>query len=1116
MSQPAIIDQEQRLAAIDPNRSFIVQAPAGSGKTELLIQRYLALLSGVEKPQQILAITFTRKAAAEMRARVLEALAAALRECPEEPHKKKTWQLASQALKRDRSQGWNILENPSLLMIQTIDSFNAALVRKMPWLSRFGGLPELAEDADRLYLAATDRILKRLGTDQPGAEALATLLEHLDSRVDRLQSLLVEMLRKRDQWLRHLVGITGEDPRDLLEHGLAQFIEASLSEMADLLPPALHEEILFCGRYAAANLADEGERPLLEMAALEEMPGTAARDLRAWQGIADLLLTAGDELRSPRGVTKTCGFPTGKEGQSAKQRMQEIIAALEPLSGFVTKLARCRHLPQARYADEQWKILQALVALLPLLVVELWGVFRGEGKSDFAEISMKALAALGSADDPSDLLLNLDARMEHILVDEFQDTNLMQYELLKTLTAGWQPGDGRTLFLVGDPMQSIYRFREAEVSLFLKTFQGWFGETALELTPLQLKTNFRSQQGIVEWVNDTFARIFPAQVDVAAGAVPLATAAAVHPLLPGPACRLHAFNGRNDRAEAEALVAELTAERGRHPDQVFAVLVRSRTHLPEILRLLKQHRIPFQAQEIDQLGERPVALDILALTRALLHRADRLSWLAVLRAPWAGLTLTDLHALVEDAPKDTVPSLLEDRRRWAAMSEDGRARLEKVWPILAANLSRRGRIGLRPLVEGCWLALGGPAFYAGEDVENAEIVFALLETLERGGELPDWQVFEQRLGKLFAATDSTADGKLQVLTVHKSKGLEYDQVFLPGLGRKPRGDDAPLLRWLEHPQHGLLLAPIAPRDGSGHDPIYQMIGALEAEKQSLETARLIYVAATRAKKRLHLFGHAKENSKGELIPEAGSLLEILWPVVQEDFTEAAVTTDTQAMQRRLVLRRRPLEWSMPELVTAALPEQVLTGRASNRNDSLEQLSSWNNHHRHVGTVVHRLFEHIGKKGISHWEEMEDGLRTRVISRQLGMLGVPAKDHASGVAQVRQAIDKALAGERGRWILAAHPEGACEWALSGVLEGTLTHAVIDRTFVDHEGTRWVIDYKTSQLDQGETLDDFLSRERELYQGQLNVYRELFRALEPERAIEAALYFPMLDAWCPLEG
>ena len=114
MSQ-TIADQAQRSAAIDPSRSFIVQAPAGSGKTELLIQRYLALLGRVEKPQQILAITFTRKAAAEMRNRLLEALGTAQNECPAEAHKAHTWQLASLALQRDQELGWNLLNNPALL-----------------------------------------------------------------------------------------------------------------------------------------------------------------------------------------------------------------------------------------------------------------------------------------------------------------------------------------------------------------------------------------------------------------------------------------------------------------------------------------------------------------------------------------------------------------------------------------------------------------------------------------------------------------------------------------------------------------------------------------------------------------------------------------------------------------------------------------------------------------------------------------------------------------------------------------------------------------------------------------------------------------------------------------
>ena len=133
---PAISDAAQRLTAIDPTDSFIVQAPAGSGKTELLIQRFLALLGQVNRPEEILAITFTRKAAGEMRARLLQALEQAQGSRPEAAHAAQTWDLASRALAQDRQQGWDLLDNPALLAIQTIDSFDAGLVRRMPWVSR--------------------------------------------------------------------------------------------------------------------------------------------------------------------------------------------------------------------------------------------------------------------------------------------------------------------------------------------------------------------------------------------------------------------------------------------------------------------------------------------------------------------------------------------------------------------------------------------------------------------------------------------------------------------------------------------------------------------------------------------------------------------------------------------------------------------------------------------------------------------------------------------------------------------------------------------------------------------------------------------------------------------
>lgn len=1119
MSVVRIVDQQQRTAAIDPTRSFIVQAPAGSGKTELLIQRYLALLGQVERPQQILAITFTRKAAGEMRARLLDALEAATGECPAESHKRLTWQLAAAALQQDRRQGWELLQNPTLLSIQTIDSFNAGLVNKMPWLSRFGGIPELAEDADPLYLQAAENVLQHLGRNRAGSEQLRLLLIHLDNRMERLQQMLVDMLRRRDQWLRHLVDIRSGDPQAVLETALARLIEDQLRRLTATVPAALQEELLFCGRYAAAQLWQGGERPLLALTDLDWWPQADPDHLPLWQGLADLLLTSAGELRKPGGVSVKCGFPAGKEGKPAKERMQALLQELCACDDFIAALKRCRELPHASYAAEQWQVLQALIELLPLLVAELWLVFRAEGKADFAEVALKANAALQSADDPSDLLLKLDSQLEHILVDEFQDTSWLQHRLLETLTSGWQAGDGRTLFLVGDPMQSIYRFREAEVGLFLRTFEGRLGNDGPLLEPLQLRCNFRSQQGIVAWVNHCFAKIFPPVVDAASGAVPLAVADAVRPEIAAPACQLYAFCERDDAAEAEQVLQLVRTVQAEDRSQQVAILVRSRTHLPQILRLLRQQGIRYRAQDIDLLGEQPVALDILSLCRALLHRADRTAWLAVLRAPWAALSLHDLHRLLADAPNATIPSLLQAAERLQTLSAEGQRLVARVWPILETGLNRRGRLGLRQLVESCWLGLGGAACYDHEGLENAALVFDLLETLEEGGEPAALDLLEKGLANLFAAADCEADDSLQVMTIHKAKGLEFDHVILPGLGRKPRGADSPLLRWLEHPDYGLLLAPIAPRDGSEQDPIYRLIGRLEQEKQDFETARLLYVAATRAKNRLHLLGHARRNSQGDLRPEKGSLLETLWPVLHDSFSSVAVSaTPVDEVGLRLPLRRLSLDWRFPSLIAAPLPEVLDIGRASDPESVDEEelvFTGWESQvQRHVGTLVHNVLEQLGKQGGQGWQQLDQQQRESLLRRHLTSLGVPQNEQQSAVATVVSAVDNTLAGARGHWILQPHSDAACELALTGLVDDKLTHAVIDRTFVDPQGIRWVIDYKVSSPKKGETLEGFYTEKLAQYRGQLATYSHLMQRLEPDRKIRAALYFPLFDGWCEL--
>ncbi len=1099
-----IADLEQRATAIDVTRSCIVQAPAGSGKTELLIQRMLALLAEVEKPQQILAITFTNKAAAEMRQRLLLALESARDSaCPVEPHGEKTWRLAVAALHRH---GVELLRNPAQLLIQTIDSFNASLVRKMPWVSRFGSLPEMSEDADALYRLAAEKLLSRLENGTAGDTQLRLLLRHLDNNVALVERMLIDMLRRRDQWLRHIL-VADEYSRQHLQQGLERLCCDQLEGLKKTFPVDLEVELLDCLHFSHRHL--ENDQSLnIENAAY--LPGIEFSDLPGWIDIANFLLTTSGGVRKT--VTKKNGFPAGKEHRAAKERMVALLGQLESGSPFVRQLKEVRSLPQGGYSDGQWQLLEALIELLPALVAELWLVFRNHGQADFAEIALKANQSLGEADAPSDLLLKIDHDLHHILVDEFQDTSRLQYQLLTTLTSGWTAGDGRTLFLVGDPMQSIYRFREAEVGLFLHSFRGQFGHSDLKLQPLQLCSNFRSQAGIVHWVNRAFATIFPPLMEAASGAVPLSEAVAVKPALGGDACQIYPYIGRNDQAEALQVVELIQQAQAEDRNQTIAILVRGRNHLYEILPLLRQYNVPYQAQDIDLLGTRPAALDVVHLTHALLHRADRLSWLAVLRAPWCGLSLHDLHALVGNSSNMTIPTLLADDLLRQQLSVDGQQRLSRVWPVLQSTLKRFGRLPLRQLVESCWFALGGAACYPAAGQSDAQLVFGLLERLERGGSLESFEKLERGLTQLFAEADSQADGKLQIMTIHKAKGLEFDTVIIPGLGKKTGKSDAPLLRWQEHPDHGLLIAPITAQGGQEKDPIYQLIAQMEVEKQDLETGRLLYVATTRAVRHLHLLGHAEENKGGDLKPRKGSLLEKLWPLLEGVFLTAGQHNEVADMKFvPPMLQRLPLDWSLPELNSIPFSATQTTGTASSRSDSMAVFSGWENPlHRHVGTLVHLQLERIARFGSDFWVKEDAEELNHKLKGFLSCYGVTSTDLEKGAQKVVTAINKTLASHRGLWILASHLEQSCELPLTGVIDGKLTHAVIDRTFVT-EGARWVIDYKTSVPGDGEAEVKFLNREAEHYREQLNTYAQLLSLQSDQLPIRTALYFPMIDGW-----
>ncbi|MEO6986402.1 MAG: UvrD-helicase domain-containing protein, partial [Paralcaligenes sp.] len=631
IKQPS--DSAQRLAAVDPARSFIVQAPAGSGKTELLTDRILGLLATVRRPEEIVAITFTRKAASEMHARVLAKLQAGLAPAPAEPHKQHSWQLARRAMQCDAALGWNLLQYPARLSIRTIDSFCAHLARAMPWLSALGGLPAITDDAREHYEAAARATLAMIDDSEPVAHFVA----HMDVDTRAAQSLLADMLGSRDQWLP-LLG-EGADAQQLLEF-LSEVLEEDLRRLEQAMPIGWAQQLAPSVSRAAQTLAtSNGTLDLSALRGWQGKPfGTRLQDLEMWQALGNVLLTAGNSVR--KRVDKRQGFEAKSD---YKEEFSVWVNNIADTESWVALLADIRCAPAQGYSPEQIETLQALIHVLRLASAQLLVRFTEAGEVDFIEIAQRAIQALGQVDDPTDLLLRLDVSIKHLLVDEFQDTSQSQIDLLDRLTAGWMPDDGRTVFLVGDPMQSIYRFRKAEVGLFLKVQAQ--GLSNVSLTSLSLTDNFRSQAGVVDWVNKTFEELFPTSANPAMGAIPYSKSDAFNEALPGSAMTFHPVwdvtddevSGTNNASsQAESIAVDLVREALQsHPDSEHpvAILVRARSHLGGLVHRFAQENIACRAVELVSLKSRQVVSDLVQLARALSHPADRLAWLSVLRSP---------------------------------------------------------------------------------------------------------------------------------------------------------------------------------------------------------------------------------------------------------------------------------------------------------------------------------------------------------------------------------------------------------------------------------------------------------------------------------------------------
>ena len=300
--------------------------------------------------------------------------------------------------------------------------------------------------------------------------------------------------------------------------------------------------------------------------------------------------------------------------------------------------------------------------------------------------------------------------------------------------------------------------------------------------------------------------------------------------------------------------------------------------------------------------------------------------------------------------------------------------------------------------------------------------------------------------------------------------------------------------------------------------LIQFISGIEKQRQGLENGRLLYVATTRAIHSLYLFGAVKPNAKGDNKATSRSLLGGLWPAIANEQTplisdaadalEQAADTEQETEMAGLELpqnyRRLATDWQLPDI-----PESVhmIKTEVAETHSYIE--FSWAGEDaRLTGNLVHRILQLIGEQGLDKWS-VEDDISSlnNWCQQMLSAEGIQKEKAGTIISRAARAIENCLASDQGRWILKDHEEAQCEYAITAVLEGKRpVSMVLDRTFVEN-GTRWIIDYKTSSHGGGD-LEGFLENEARRYQDQLLRYREAL-ALTETRPIRTALYFPLLD-------
>ncbi|MCV2867263.1 double-strand break repair helicase AddA [Defluviimonas sp. WL0002] len=1094
-----------QVRAADPEASTWLSANAGSGKTRVLIDRVARLLLDGTEPQRILCLTYTKAAASEMQNRLFGRLGewAML----PEPQLRAalanlgaTGPVDAEALARARRLFARAIETPGGLKIQTIHSFCAALLRRFP--VEAGVSPDFTEMDDRTAALLRAEIVEELaaGDDIGAVDALASLVSG-----DDIDPFLADLGRNSDAFAQPLTRAevfelfalpAGFDRAALL----AEVFKGSESSLFGVLVPLLAasgpNDAKAAAKLAAANFAAPDEHVLT---------------------VLESVLLTGEGAKAPFSA-KIGSFPTKglREGKAA--------ALMPELDALMERVEAARHLRIALGAAERTLALHRFAgAFLPRYAARK----AGQGRLDFDDLITRAAALLGDRSVASWVLFRLDGGIDHVLVDEAQDTSPAQWKVIERLTEEFTAGEGargtlRTIFVVGDKKQSIYSFQGADLKEFdgmRNHFTAKFAALGRAMEDMELLHSFRSADAILRVVDLTFGD----QTNHGLGGAPRHLA--FHAGKPGrvdlwdpipkpekvapdawydpvdilPDAHEHVVLARKIAAEIRRMIdagttlLEKSGPRRIHEGD-FLILVQRRGPLfAEIIRACKAERLEIAGADRLKLGGELAVKDLAALLSFLALQEDDLSLAAALRSPLFGWTEGQLYDLAHKRPakvylwealrnrRDAFPqtlAVLDDLRKWADFL--------RPYELLERILTRHG--GRQRL-----LARLGPEAEDGIDALLAQALsYERTEVPSLTGFLVWMQTDEVEVKRRL----DSASRAIRVMTVHGAKGLEAPIVILPDTAR--RGEQSRDEIYVTGQGIALWKTPAAESPA--------LISDLRDEfrdRQRQERMRLLYVAMTRAESWLIVCA-AGETGAGEdswyaLIDAAvdkagaaparadgaawdfgpGKRFELgEWPLPVSSEPGAPQAPDTPPTPPRWLLAPAP---SAPDAALALSPSALGGAKALAGDAGLDEELAMRR-----GTLIHLLLEHLPLWPRADWPDIAEALLAAETDAD------PSESETL-LAEATSVLDSpALApilarGLREVELTAALPE----------LGGRQLHGTIDLLLVEADRVL-AIDYKSnaSVPDRPETVPDGILR-------QMGAYGQMLSAIYPDRPVQTAI-------------